>query len=84
MVDSDSSEEYDTKLAKFISSVEKLGDKENEFCNYFLSYKSRLIKETMRSDIRTTVGLGLNQVDIIRIPMNRSMYYYNEKSKVKT
>ena len=56
LVDCGSSESYEKNLAKFIEHVSKLGDKEKEFCSYFLSYKSRLIKDTMRSDIRTTVS----------------------------
>lgn len=56
LVDSSSEESYDKNLSKFIEYVSNLGENEREFCNYFLTYKSRLIKETMRSDIRTTVN----------------------------
>jgi hypothetical protein len=41
-----------------MSKISSLGEKENEFCNYFLTFKSKLIKQTMRADIRTTAGLG--------------------------
>jgi hypothetical protein len=41
-----------------MSKISRLGEKENEFCNYFLTFKSKLIKQTMRADIRTTAGLG--------------------------
>ena len=58
LVDSVTDKEYDEKLSNLTRKWRDLHANGNEFVNYFLEYKSQLVKNCMSASLRSRCGLG--------------------------